>query len=484
MAPGEPSDPIERFPPQLRVSGILLVVLVVLGTVASILRVPAQLLASGGFLWFLDLSLAPGGGTLHVVIGLLLGIIMLIGRLPLAGGTALLAGLWGLFLVTGWFSFLAFPFAYFGGLGFSVLAAVYFPRGPALFQGVAFPAMVLLVGSRAILVGPLASALIAREIKTQQYERSKPAEPERVRCDDALNWLCTPGADLDVSGDGSIAVLSTDGTVGLWDPKAKKQWTQSGTALADAAYSMLRFTPDGAHLLCVTGAGARLLDSATGENVAELDLPTAGNPGAWAFALLEHEIVAAGPAWAFYDDRTGAIGKTTKSACGAAQAVAPGSKAGRYWAACGQRVLLWDSDTGEERIVETLVPESQVLSLGGATSDGTILAHVILPGAAGGLWRFSEDPAMASIELPVREKRPLRRRQSLRFDSQGRVAFPSGNSGRIVDAATGSAVWNHDGTAPVRATAWGADGRSLLFLGSERKGSTKGFVRRWQLARD
>lgn len=483
MRPDQPTDPSGRFRSQLRVSAMFLVVLVLLGMPGLFSQSYALILVGIGLPWPLELSSSPAGFVLNAATGLLLGLAMMRGRLELAGAAACFAGVWGLFIVTAWFSLLALPFAYVGGLGISVLLASRLPNSPRLFQGVAFPATVLLVGSRAILVGPEAAVFLEHVIQTETRVRSKPAQPEATRCDDSLEWLCAPGLDLDVAKDGSIAVLSADGAVVLWDSKAKKRWRRAGNGLeGDPASSLLRFTSDGARLLHVVGNQAVLLDSATGDLVANLRAGVAESPNGRAFAPTGGEIVAAGSAWAFYDERFGYVLRTARSSCGAAQGVAPASTSGRYWAACGERLILWDSASGEERVVEMLPVESRVLSLGGAT-DGSILAHIVVPSAPGTLRRFSEDPAVASLELPTREKRPLRKHQGLRFDAHGRVAFARQGGARVLDAATGKVLWNVD-VAPVQAVAWDAEERALFVMALERKGSEKGIVRRWPLQRE
>lgn len=173
------------------------------------------------------------------------------------------------------------------------------------------------------------------------------------------------------------------------------------------------------------------------------------------------------------------------SICDSAQAVAPAFSEGKFWVACNERLILWDRYSKEERVVETLFRDGRILSLGGANDDGTIIGHVVFPGTRGALWRFSENEQEPSIDLNLQLISQLGaakwRRQGLRFDTRGRVAFPTALGARIVNAQSGIHMKGRGTSGVVTAVAWNSEGRGLSIVSNPKQGSRKGAVYNWNL---
>jgi hypothetical protein len=263
-----------------------------------------------------------------------------------------------------------------------------------------------------------------------------------------------------------------------------KRWLIPGADTSRVAdeHVMIRFSPEGSQLLVQVGAQALLLDSLTGDSIAYLEDPRADVLRDRAFHLVGDEVVSVGGEWIIYDVHSGLASMRADSACDSAQAVAPAFSEGKYWAACDERLILWDRYSREERVVETLFSEGRILSLGGAEEEDTIIGHVVFPGARGALWRFSADERKSGVDLNLQLKwnaGPYSRRQAMRFDTGHRVAFPSYLGPRIVNAKSGTHMGSRGTSGVVPAVAWDLNRHSLVYLTNPKQGSRKGVLSIW-----
>lgn len=429
-----------RIEAQIRFSRWGLLIALLTATPGLLEEEYAVWLLARGYTWPLELLSAPGGGAANWVAAATACGGMFLRGVRVRSFCAFAAGAWGLALATHALSPFSFAFAYLGGLGFSGWIANTWERPVSFAINVAAPALSMLVLVRGVALSPWVVGLVQEHQRVAEARKYAVHRPRpRVQCDDTLNWLCSRVRRMAAAPDGHIVIVQENGTIGVWAADRRKEWVADlPDAFVEADWSELAYSPDGLTVTYSTGAEL-LLVSAHGEVIREVLAPCAESlstaPVRFIYSSRGSLLRVIGSAYCEYETFGGHRIVLRPSVCDGANAMAVSTAEDRIVAACGERLVERELDSGAERSV-ALPEDVELGALAFRPVDGALVG--IAKGGQG-VWVWSDPP-----QEPVRMRRPstLDPDRTALFVQGQYFAYGHGLKVWIDDSQSGRHTWS------------------------------------------